>query len=223
MLLLNKRQQEIDRKDFFYPSSCHLLHNKVDLTNQFGVATVYGVSLGSTKINYQDSSLKVAGGSYFSLNLSMQIKKFTIEAEAGVVIFIRYGYLGLNQLGLNSENTGRLTYIDGCTSTTLISPPRYGDPSLNLLSFPAGTEQSFHRHPSLRFGVVLEGSGFADTEKSPVRISKNSVFSISENELHRFRTTDKSMRVIAFHPDSDFGPKDNDHVMLNRTYLLQKP
>jgi hypothetical protein len=25
--------------------------------------------------------------------------------------------------------------------------------------------------------------------------------------------------VLAFHPDSDFGPTDEDHPMLNRTYF----
>jgi len=27
------------------------------------------------------------------------------------------------------------------------------------------------------------------------------------------------MDIIAYHPDSDFGPTDIDHPMLNRTYI----
>jgi hypothetical protein len=29
------------------------------------------------------------------------------------------------------------------------------------------------------------------------------------------------MDVIAFHPDSDWGPTDEKHPMLNRTYLVR--
>jgi hypothetical protein len=27
------------------------------------------------------------------------------------------------------------------------------------------------------------------------------------------------MRVIAYHPDGDWGPTDENHTMLNRTYI----
>jgi hypothetical protein len=27
------------------------------------------------------------------------------------------------------------------------------------------------------------------------------------------------MRVVAYHPDSDFGPQDEDHPMINRTIV----
>lgn len=219
---MNKDHLEIDRTDFFYPSSCHYLSKKINLANKFIASTVYGVCFGVTKITYDKSDLTLQSESYFCLTLHKDIANFTIESKIGVVIFVRHGYIGLNQVGLSAESSGRLTYIDGCTTSTLISPPRYGDPSLNLLSFPAKTEQSFHRHPTLRLGVILDGNGFADVEKKSYRIAKHSIFSISENERHRFRTKDKTLRLIAFHPDSDFGPRDNDHAMLNRTYLISK-
>lgn len=46
------------------------------------------------------------------------------------------------------------------------------------------------------------------------------VFQLEEGELHSFATLPGStMEIIAYHPDSDWGPTDQDHPMLNRTYL----
>jgi hypothetical protein len=36
---------------------------------------------------------------------------------------------------------------------------------------------------------------------------------------HAFQTFDAPMNVIAFHPDSDFGPEDEFHPMINRTIV----
>ena len=36
---------------------------------------------------------------------------------------------------------------------------------------------------------------------------------------HCFRTEDSGMCVIAYHPDSDFGPTDDEHPMINRTIV----
>lgn len=218
-MVLIKNKSSIDRTDFFYPSSCHLISKKTDLLKMFSNSTVYGVCLAETKIQYDSSLFTLQAESYFSLSITSTTKKFLVDSTGNVALFIRYGFKSLNQIGLNCEESGRLTYIDGCTDSALISPPRYGDPSLNLLCFPAATLQSFHRHPTLRFGVILSGSGFADLNNKSHPLKKGDAFLIEENELHRFKTESKSMRLIAFHPDSDFGPKDNDHAMLNRTYL----
>lgn len=219
MMILLKNAETIDRSDFFYPSACQILKNKTDLSQAYPKATIYGVCLGPTKISINGSELKLQNEAYFSL-CTQNTKKLIVEPEVSVVLFIRYGYRGFDQVGLNCENSGRLSYIDGCTDSTLISPPRYGDPSLNLLCFPPKTVQSFHRHPTLRFGVILEGAGFADTEQNSIPLKPHDAFLVTENEAHRFRTKSKSMRLIAFHPDSDFGPKDSDHAMLNRTYVM---
>ena len=218
-MILLKNKNFIDRTDFFYSSSCHVITGPTDLLKKFSNATLYGVCLGSTKLVYNDSEVLLNNEAYFSLCLGADTKKLTVSPKGSLVLFVRYGYRGLNQLGLNCETLGRLTYIDGCTDTTLIFPPRFGDPSLNLLCFPAETSQSYHRHPTLRFGVILEGSGFADINNKSQPLKKGDVFCIQENELHRFKTESKEMRLIAYHPDSDFGPKDSDHAMLNRTYL----
>ena len=45
------------------------------------------------------------------------------------------------------------------------------------------------------------------------------MFRIPFEGNHKFRTFDSEMRVIAYHPDSDFGPQDEDHPMINRTMV----
>jgi quercetin dioxygenase-like cupin family protein len=101
---------------------------------------------------------------------------------------------------------------------------------LNVLYFPPGTNQTFHIHPSIRLGVVIEGEGYSnlkndDSEKAfpekEIPLKKGDLFCIEEREIHRFRTTNSSMIVIPYHPDGDWGPTDHNHSMLNRTYLTK--
>jgi hypothetical protein len=43
---------------------------------------------------------------------------------------------------------------------------------------------------------------------------------LEESELHSFATVPgRTMEIVAYHPDSDWGPTDTDHPMLNRTYI----
>jgi hypothetical protein len=211
----------------------------------------------------------------------------------------------MNTLGGPVEATGRLKYIDGCTDSLLVPPVKYGDGCLNALFFPPGTTQTMHFHPSVRVGMVLEGSGSlpllppppssslpllppppssplplsssplllssppllsssppllssspllpaflylysfplppfenslllhfppsslilpgtAVTPSSSHPLQQGNIFIMHEHALHKFNTGDDKMIVVAFHPDSDFGPKDEDHPMLNRTWGLQK-
>ncbi len=122
------------------------------------------------------------------------------------------------------EGQGRLSYIDGCSDSLLIYPPRKGDPSLNSLHFPPNIEQTFHTHPSIRLGLVLDGSGVAcyidkDGSLKEKALKTGDTFMLSAHERHRFVTKDQPMRIAAFHPDGDWGPEDHNHTMLNRTYL----
>ncbi len=51
-------------------------------------------------------------------------------------------------------------------------------------------------------------------------LSPGGVFLLEEGELHSFATPPGGhMEIVAFHPDSDWGPTDDDHPMLNRTYI----
>lgn len=117
------------------------------------------------------------------------------------------------------EDKGRLRYIDGCTDSLLIPPWRKGEACLNHLHIPAGTEQTMHTHPSDRIGVVLKGAGQCVTPEGVTDLRAGLIWRIPANGLHRFRTEGVGLDIVAWHPDSDFGPTDDAHPMLNRTYV----
>ncbi len=136
------------------------------------------------------------------------------------LIVSRLDYLGLRQVGGPLESTGRLRYIDGCTDTLLVCPPRLGEPCLNHLHIPPGTAQSQHTHPSERLGVILRGRGECRTPSGVWELKPGMAWRIPTGSRHSFYTTDSSLDVIAWHPDSDFGPTDTAHPMINKTILL---
>jgi quercetin dioxygenase-like cupin family protein len=129
------------------------------------------------------------------------------------------GYRGLRQIGGPLETAGRLRYIDGCSDTLLVCPPRLGDPCLNHLHIPPRTDQTPHTHPSVRIGVILRGTGECRTPEGVYPLRPGMGWYIPTGCLHSFFTRDEALDVIAWHPDSDFGPRDDDHPMLNRTQI----
>lgn len=139
----------------------------------------------------------------------------------------RESWLGFDYTVGPLERTGRLNYIDGCTDSLLIPPVRMGDPCLNLLYFPAGIDQTAHTHPSDRIGMILSGKGRCHLwdegsgwEESLVDLTPGMIFCIHTNGKHKFSTPyGEEMRVLAYHPETDFGPRDEDHPMLNRTIV----
>lgn len=142
-----------------------------------------------------------------------------VRGGCGIVIS-RLGYHGAFSVGGPLERTGRLKYIDGCTDSLLVPPVKKGDPCLNLLHFPPGIDQTMHTHPSDRIGIVLSGRGACDTPDGIITLVAGMIFCIHAGGEHRFKTPPESeMRVLAFHPDSDFGPTDECHPMLNRTII----
>jgi hypothetical protein len=114
---------------------------------------------------------------------------------------------------------GRLSYIDGCRDTLLVAPVVRGDPCLNLLSLPGGLVQTDHQHPSERVGLVVAGGGVCVS--GPGRrdeLAHGSLFVLPPGLVHRFESDpDAGLLLMAWHPDSDSGPTDDDHPMLNRT------
>jgi quercetin dioxygenase-like cupin family protein len=141
-----------------------------------------------------------------------------VEGGCGVVITDR-SHRGLFQIGGPAESRGRLRYIDGCSDTVLVAPVVRGNPCLNLLHVPADTVQSDHEHPSARIGLVLAGEGWCvlDHERRALMLP-GSVFVLPAHATHRFETgPGDELLVMAWHPDSDSGPTDDDHPMLNRT------
>lgn len=154
--------------------------------------------------------------------------------DCKTIIIERLNYNGVFLLGGPIEEKGRLKYIDGCTDSLLIPPVKLGDPCFNHLHFPAGINQTMHTHPSMRVGIVVKGHGECVTPFGDVPLFPGQIFIIHEETgiyatgydtkqylrgSHCFRTFDGTMDVIAYHPDSDFGPQDEDHPMLNRTIV----
>lgn len=141
-----------------------------------------------------------------------------LEGGAGVLIQSHHAN-PLFQIGGPIEDTGRLRYIDGCTDTLLISPPTLGEPCLNLLHIPPNTEQTRHTHPSLRAGIIAEGHGICREPDRDIPLKPGTIFCIPADGPHSFHTLSESLKVIAYHPDSDTGPSHNDHPMINRTMV----
>ena len=185
-----------------------------------GDATHFGfVRSGACAVESADLPVTLAGGRYFRLPGPV-----SLSGGAGLVVSVR-GFDGLPTAGGPVGAVGRLRYIDGCTDTLLIPPARRGEPCLNALFFPPGTRQTAHTHPSLRAGVVFSGRGECvcfgeDGRETVTPLAPGVAFLIPPELRHAFRTGPGSgLAVIAFHPDTDTGPTDDDHPMLNRTIL----
>ena len=134
------------------------------------------------------------------------------------LIFIE-NHFTTNVIGGPIEDIGRLKYIDGCTDSILLPPIIKGAPCLNALFFPKGTNQTYHTHPSFRLGMVIKGKGTCELKDRCIDLIPGKVFMIPQDFLHRFQTNDDELVVVAFHPDSDFGPENLDHPMINKTVV----
>lgn len=143
-----------------------------------------------------------------------------VETIGLAAVMSRVNYHGYFLLGGPVEWKGRMRYIDGCTDSLLIPPVMMGDPCLNLLWFPSGIDQTLHTHPSARIGVVLSGRGKCRLPEGEIELHPGVLFNIRPDGVHAFSTPyGEEMRVLAFHPDSDFGPTHEEHPMLNRTII----
>jgi quercetin dioxygenase-like cupin family protein len=163
--------------------------------------------------------MRLQKGDYFSLPSPLQ---FSLEDRTRVVAVHPSPFTALRQWGGPIEEKGRLRYIDRCSDTLLIAPPRLGDPCLNLLHFPPGIHQTAHTHPSVRCGAIANGSGYCiNGEGAKLPLEPGMVWIIPAGTVHSFHTADsnQTMNVIAYHPDSDFGPEDEAHPMINRTWV----
>ncbi len=181
-------------------------------------ATHFGyVNSGSCLVSSSCGQFTLAAGMTFSIPGAG-----TVSGNEGIVVS-RHGYRGFFQIGGPVENEGRLKYMDGCTDSLLIPPVMLGDPCLNLLCFPPGVTQTPHTHPSARIGIVASGSGVCVTPAGEIALAPGQAFVIRAGGLHSFNTRVEAMRIIAYHPDSDFGPTHEDHPMINRTIVNGKP
>ncbi len=178
-------------------------------------ATCYGmVTMGAAVLqSAAGRRFELDQGMYFTIN-----NGGSVSGGQGLIIALA-GYRGLWQIGGPLEPAGRLRYIDGCSDTLLISPPRLGDPCLNHLHIPPQTNQTPHTHPSARLGVILNGSGECRTPSGIYPLRPGIGWYIPTGCLHSFFTRDVALDVVAWHPDSDFGPRNDDHPMINRTMI----
>jgi hypothetical protein len=213
---------EIDATAGMYPSRLLIVAGQTALATPS--STYYGyVVAGVARIATGGLDVRGGAGSFFAAPGPVEL-----DADGVAVVIERLGFRGIPTFG-SIEAAGRLAYIDGCSDSVLVSPPRLGDPVLNHLHFPAGTVQSVHSHPSIRLGVVARGSGTAfgpgprGSAGWEQALEPGAAFLLEAHEPHAFRTAPgASLDVIAYHPDSDWGPTDAAHPMLNRTYVKSR-
>ena len=215
-----KHLDEISARDGMYPTYS-TWYNKEEKGQGIDYGTTFGYTVnGSCKIFANDQTWLLKERNYFAIHGQFDIS----ELDGEVWTVTKLGYNCMPTMG-QVEHNGRLSYIDGCSDSVLVSMPRYGDPVLNYLHFPTGIYQTQHTHPSVRMGIVISGEGEAFQEKDnwtdgwTQPLKKGCMFMLEESELHSFRTTNEHMDIIAYHPDSDTGPTDEDHSMINRTYI----
>ncbi len=222
MIVKNGNTNEtIDLRNTMYPCEAYMVKDVVHCTGKM-YSTMYGFTTKGAEI-FLDSNdtIVLRPNSYFSIPVREAAEIRIVSKECFVVF--KHGFNGMEAMGRHTEDVGRLSYIDGCSDSLLVYPPRLGDPTLNYLYFPPGINQSFHTHPSIRLGCVISGRGKASLRDSEIDLVPGVMFALEEKELHRFRTSDSGevMKIIAFHPDGDWGPTDENHTMINRTYIAE--
>lgn len=214
----NRSVDVIDMRDTMYPSYAVMARTThcIDAP-EIGWATMFGFSFGNSSLHIGKREYNVRSNQYFSI--PVRNEDVTIDPTDDLFAVFRLGFIGHDMVGTQDiSKPGKLSYIDGCSDSLMVYPPRQGDPSLNYLHFPKNINQSYHTHPSLRIGCVVSGKGVSDADTA-VSLIAGTFFCLEEHELHRFRTENSDMKVIAYHPDGDWGPTDENHTMLNRTYI----
>jgi hypothetical protein len=214
-----KNGDELDARGTMYPCRLEVFEGERKGGAPTSTSYLYVVS-GQARVRAPHFEVRTDAGAFASVP-----GEFDLDTTGTVVVIERYGFRGLLSAG-RTEDLGRLSYIDGCSDSVLCLPPRLGDPVLNFLHFPRGIVQTQHSHPSVRLGVVSWGEGLAfgpsgASGRWEEPLSPGCVFLLHAHEIHSFATTTggDGMNVIAFHPDSDWGPTDAAHPMANRTYL----
>jgi len=179
-----------------------------------GSTTMVLTTVGTTVLQWRDCRFPLHAGMF-----AVVPGAGLLEGSGAGLVIAMPGYRGVFQIGGPLEDIGRLRYIDGCTDTLLVCPPRLGEPCLNHLHIPPGTSQTQHTHPTDRVGVIVRGSGICRTPSGEWTLTPGMGWRIPAGCRHSFFTESDSLDVVAWHPDSDFGPTDEDHPMRNRTIL----
>ena len=122
-------------------------------------------------------------------------------------------------VGGHVEVSGRVPYINGCSSSLLIMPPRLGAPCLNHLHLIPNCVQDAHRHPGDRIGFVVRGhGGKAHFGKGGViDLQPGVAWKLPAGEIHNFETGPEALDIVVFHPRSSWGPTEESNQMLDET------
>jgi len=186
---------------------------------------VFGVVLkGKAVIFINDKMKEVQENEFFSGNIDTILLMFDscvgIIEQSDCSVPLQIGEI---------EEYGRLKYIDGAFNSLLMSPPKKGGPCTNALYLKGKIDQTAHTHPSTRVGVMLRGNVLVriwDTEGDNAQITKELILQpgdmwfMDKDVVHSFHTEETDdMSLFTFHPDSDFGPTDEEAPMINRTII----
>lgn len=176
------------------------------------------VQKGSIQTTFGNQRINLSEHSWQTTTSGAQLD---IAPNTVVAIFQKLDYYGLDSLGKIELDTGRLKYINGCFDTILFQPIKKGLPCMNTLFMPSLINQTMHTHPSTRAGIILKGKAYCETPKGQHPLSEGVIFFMPKDSLHKFRTDihGDTLNLAAFHPDSDSGPTDDLHIMLNRTIV----
>jgi hypothetical protein len=165
------------------------------------------------------AAVRMYGGTWFTTEDAWVGR---LSERCRVAVFQRLGHSGVDSMGIVRAG-GDLRYIDGCRDSVLSGPRVVGMPVLNALFVPPGVHQTMHTHPSVRAGIIMFGNdGVCETPTKVHPLKSGSIFYLPTNGLHKFltdRSPDSSISLVAYHPDSDFGPSHEQHPMLNRTIV----
>lgn len=212
-------QHPLDLSEALYPVWSQRLTEPWTAPAHLKSGSFYGFLFGGGVLEINLRQMRFDSSTCFSLPVHQE-DTFLIRPSRWALIVFRFGVQSQTATcEIQPGELGRLNYIDGCSDSIVIYPPKMGDPSLNYLYFPENVKQSFHTHPSHRIGCIIQGSGQAETNEGLLNIEEGSCFSIDPHERHRFLTDQSPMSLIAFHPDGDWGPTDHSHIMINRTFI----
>ena len=177
------------------------------------------VNEGVIRIVEDGEQYDVKEGHFFSTKNGLNALPISLRYR--LVVWQKKNHEGQFTIG-KWEPEGRLNYIDGCRDSVLINPIQKGMPCLNALYMPDGVNQTMHIHPSTRSGFIIKGGAKCETPKGTYDLEAGQIFYLQTDTEHKFRSDHKKdiiMKLIAYHPDSDFGPSNEEHPMVNRTIV----
>jgi len=122
-----------------------------------------------------------------------------------------------------------LPYVNGCSTQQLFPPVRLGDPTLQYLRIPAGSEeQAHHIHSTVRVVHILEGHGTCivgmEGNQVAVRLVPGTTLILEPMCPHHFDTIGQNQPLVCipFHVFSSSGAAEFNHPMFNGTYLMNQ-